>query len=231
MPAEITCAAGWADPHHLGDLPQPGDRRAWRAAPSGATAMTPRQLQAVVRGDRVGQPGYLTRLGAAPPGPGCAVQADLDQAAQLAPGGHRPAAERLDQPQPVDRVHHVGVPGHARGLVDLKLADEVPAQGQPGRRAFGGLGRRFLVSVLADVGEPERVREQTSERERLGHRDQRDLGRARPAAAQAAAILARTRREVRRELAPRGSRPVWSRLIMTHSQISPANRPVLPSRR
>ena len=91
-------------------------------------------------------------------------------------------------------MHYLGVPGDARGLVDLKLADEVPAQVQPERGALGGLGRRFLIPVLAESRlRPSAARWATSEAGKVFVIAISVTSSAeRPAAAQAAAIRSRT---------------------------------------
>ena len=77
-----------------------------------------------------------------------AVQADLDQAGDPAPRLPGPRAERADQPQPVDRVDNAGIRDHARNLVGLQLADEVPCHRNAEGRTLGSLRRGFLVPVI-----------------------------------------------------------------------------------
>src|SRR4029077_10154357 len=83
-------------------------------------------------------------------------------------------AEGTDQPQPVHRMHDMGVPGHAGALIRLQLPDEVPGKGEIG--ALRGLRRRLGVAVLPDIGHAQ-VAEQpdVGRGSGLGHRDQRQL--------------------------------------------------------
>ena len=121
--------------------------------------------------------------------PGRRVQADLDEAGQLAAGRPGRRAEGADEADPVHGVHHVGVPGHAARLVGLQLPDEVPGErpasrgaaparaARPGGGAGGRLGRGLLVPVLAEVGQAKLAQGSTSERPGLGDRDERELAR------------------------------------------------------
>jgi hypothetical protein len=80
----------------------------------------------------------------------------------------------VDQAQPVHGVDDVGVPGDAGHLVGLQLADEMPAEVQAG--AGGGLGRRLLITVLAEVPLTELVQQpDVRGGPGLGHRDESDL--------------------------------------------------------
>src|SRR6202020_1546004 len=88
--------------------------------------------------------------------------------------GSRP--ERADQPQPVDRVDDARIRDHARGLVALQLADEVPGHRHAEGRALGSLRRGLLVAVLPDIARPELAQQlDVGDGIGLGHGDQRDL--------------------------------------------------------
>ncbi len=149
--------------HRLGYFAQPGVGGPGRLAERGDRHYSG-QGQPLFRRDCLGNPADLGRLRSPAASAGvpsirsgwrCAaprvVQPDLDQAADEAACLPRAPAKRLDQPDPVHRVHHVGVPDDARGLIHLQLPDEMPPNRDSGRRARGGLRRRFLILVLADV--------------------------------------------------------------------------------
>ena len=131
MPAEIiTAPAGCAARTASAISRQPRERRGRAGTPSGATAMTPpsaRPSSAAIASASSGTSGAPHRR------PGVRVARPGSTWTRQRHG--RPAAGRAcprapDQPQPVHRVHDVGVARHARGLVGLQLADEVPGQGQ-----------------------------------------------------------------------------------------------------
>ena len=78
-------------------------------------------------------------------------------------------------------MHHPGVTDDARGLVGLKLPDEMPSQFRGKVRAFGRLGRRFLVPVLPHIPHAKFAEQSHVRRgKRLSHRNQRDFSRIPP---------------------------------------------------
>ena len=81
------------------------------------------------------------------------VEIDLNEARDIAACRPGPRSQHLDQPGTVNGMDHVRVPDDALGLVGLQLTDEMPAQRRLEAGALGGLGRRLLVAVLADVAE------------------------------------------------------------------------------
>ena len=117
---------------------------------SGATAMTPpreRASSAAIASASV----HDLRAERASPGPGrrpgstCTRQVTVRPAALArAP---RASTSRSRSTEWID----VGVRDHAGGLVGLQLTDEVPGQRQAQGGSLGGLGRRLLIPVLADV--------------------------------------------------------------------------------
>ena len=84
------------------------------------------------------------------------------------------ALQAPHQLDPVDRLDDVGVRRHGSGLVALEATDVVPGEAEVG--ALRGLGDRLLVTVLADVEDPEVGQDaHVGGREELGDHDQGDL--------------------------------------------------------
>src|SRR5580693_5129071 len=157
--------------HGRGVVAQPGEGVSGRHAERG-DGHHARQDQPRLGHQGLGQPRNLAGRG--PAARGIAVQADLDQALDDPPGPAGARAERVDQPQPVDRVHEGGVAHDAGGLVGLQLADEVPDEIEVG--ALRGLWRRFRVTVLPEIGNAEPAQQpDVGSGEGLGHRDERDV--------------------------------------------------------
>ena len=225
IPADSTVALGWARRSVVGDLGQPRE--------GGVGVGTQRcdghraeQLEGVGSGDRVGQ---CRHVGRARPAASLGTrEVHLHQRSEPATGRRRCPVERRHQPQPVDRVDDVAAAGHHRRLVGLHLADEVPHQvGQAGGPAGLGLVGGVGGPVLADVAHAESVQvAHVGRRERLGDRDQGELG---PVAAGSPAgrgdpLLELL--ETGRQLGPPGVV-----VDLGHDSTTPANRPVTPSRR
>ena len=222
MPAEIQLAAGWSARSGAASCcRRANDGKG--SAPSGATAITPPQAEAVLPRDGVGQLARLRR--ARPrraPRPAGRSRLTCTSACSRRSAAWAPRS-RAATSGPVDRVHRVSVTGDGAGLVALQLADEVHAQGAATVRAPGSasLADGLLVAVLgqvghAELGEPHEV----GRREELGDDDQPDACRVASGvgAGRGDAVLdlgkarrpARTdgrRRRRRSRLAPLGQQP------------------------
>lgn len=155
--------------------------------------------------------------------PHLVVESYLDKAPNPTPGPFGAAVERRHEALPVDRVDDIGIRRDVAGLVGLHLTHEVQGEvlavAQVGE-LLGGL----LVPVLPDVGDAETSEQlDVGGREVLGHDDEGDL-RAVPSGSCAGSedpVLHRLK-ACGQLLAPVGH----GRRTMT-----PAKRPVLPSRR
>lgn len=125
---------------------------------------------------------------------------------------------------PVKGLHDVGIGSDVGHLVGLELADEVDREVTASRQ-LSDLGAGFLILVLTDVSDTE-VGEQVdvTRREVLRHDDEVDVGGS-PTSGRCSAIDAFVdRSEVCRQLFP----------TCCHGAartMTPANRPVVPSRR
>ena len=181
---------------------QPGRRRRPRrerrgqfrpAVPSGATAITPASRNDGLAGDRVGQRRHLGRRNA-PPRSGVAVDAQLHKTSGVRPARVARLAERVDQRQPVHRMHDIRRRRRPNGTCCAATGRRMPADLDAGRGDLSGLWRR-----PPDRGSRRRRRPQRGQvgdvagRIGLRDRDESDLGRiTRPAVAQADPMRARS---------------------------------------
>ncbi len=178
MPADIPAAPGWTD-LKLAEMAASFSNELAGSSPRGATAMTPSSRSPVCVGNLPCQVQDVSRQDAAALAIGVVVQAHLDEACQrpaagpFALGGHG-FRQRGGELWPVHRVHGVGVPHHGFCLVALQLSDEVPSERQ--LLKLSCLAGRFLVPVLADVGDAQRCQDPDVLR-RMKLRDHNQLGR------------------------------------------------------
>ena len=228
MPAEIMIAEGWTALTDSATCRQPAE-----CGPGGHPERShghhPAKHQARSISDSVGEAGHVSRPGAAAPqigGRRVLIQVDLDQAGDHSPGRSRVRSKRADQPEPVNRVDHIGVPDDTAALVRLELPNEMPATSHPKRLGLRYLGRRFLVAVLTEVVDAKAGKQgDIGGGERLRDRDQRHLTRGTSGDRASRGDPRPNLRQVVRQLG------LAVGIRHQASQTSPANRPVTPSRR
>ena len=179
IPADTQEASGWSARMPVATSCSRRNAAAG-SAPSGATAITPPQVQMRRLGDGVRY--GSRRAGRRAPTARLVVERDLDQAVEPTPGAVGAAVERRHQARPVHRVDHIGVRGDVAGLVGLHLAHEVQgevlrASGGPANFAAASWSRFSPTSLTPSAAQQLDV----GRGEVLRHGDEGDVCRARPA--------------------------------------------------